>query len=145
MKHLLLRSIAGAGLILFGLTAGVQAAPQRDDDAYHRDRDDYYRGDQWRARMFDRIREDLNHVQTNVFGAVTGDQYRLDRAKQELGELQSAYSEHRYNERALDDVINALQRVVADNRLKDRDRDMLNNDLNHLREFREHHDEWFRR
>src|SRR5579871_4060933 len=140
MKHLLLRSIAGAGLILFGLTAGVQAAPQRDDDAYHRDRDDYYRGDQWRARMFDRIRDDLNHVQTNVFGAVTGDQYRLDRAKQELGELQSAYSEHRYNERALDDVINALQRVVADNRLRDRDRDMLNNDLNHLREFREHHD-----
>jgi hypothetical protein len=143
MKRIFLRTIAGTGMILFGLTASIQAQPPHDDDAYHRGRDDYYRGEQWRARMFDHVRDDLNHVQTSVFGAVTGDQFRLDRAKQELGELQSAYSEHRYNERALDDVIHALQRVVSDNRLRDRDRDMLNNDLQRLREFREHHNDWW--
>jgi hypothetical protein len=141
MKHLLLRTVAGTGLVLFGLTASMQAQRPRDDDSYHRDRDDYYRGDQWRARMFDRIRDDLNHVQTTWFSG-GGDQYRLDRAKQELNELQTSMAEHRYNERALDDVVAAMQRVVSDNRLSDRDRSILNDDLARLRQFRERHDEW---
>jgi len=141
MKHLLLRTVAGTGLMLFGLTASMQAQRPRDDDSYHRDRDDYFRGDQWRARMFDRIRDDLNHVQTTWFSG-GGDQYRIDRAKQELNELQTAMAEHRYNERALDDVVAAMQRVVSDNRLSDRDRSILNDDLARLRQFRERHDEW---
>jgi hypothetical protein len=141
MKHLLIRTVAGTGLMLFGLTASMQAQRPRDDDSYHRDRDDYFRGDQWRARMFDRVRDDLNHVQTTWFSG-GGDQYRIDRAKQELNELQTAMAEHRYNERALDDVVNAMQRVVSDNRLSDRDRSILNDDLARLRQFRERHDEW---
>lgn len=141
MKHLLLRTVAGTGLMLFGLTASMQAQRPRDDDSYHRDRDDYFRGDQWRARMFDHIRDDLNHVQTTWFSG-GGDQYRIDRAKQELNELQTSMAEHRYNERALDDVVNAMQRVVSDNRLSDRDRSILNDDLARLRQFRAHHDEW---
>jgi hypothetical protein len=141
MKHLLLRTVAGTGLMLFGLNASMQAQRPRDDDSYHRDRDDYFRGDQWRARMFDRVRDDLNHVQTTWFSG-GGDQYRLDRAKQELNELQTAMAEHRYNERALDDVVAAMQRVVSDNRLSDRDRSILNDDLVRLRQFRERHDEW---
>jgi hypothetical protein len=91
--------------------------------------------------MFDRVRDDLNHVQTTWFSG-GGDQYRIDRAKQELNELQTAMAEHRYNERALDDVVNAMQRVVSDNRLSDRDRSILNDDLARLRQFRERHDEW---
>ena len=141
MKHLLLRTVAGTGLMLFGVSASMQAQRPRDDDSYHRDRDDYYRGDQWRARMFDRIRDDLNHVQTTWFSG-GGDQYRIDKAKQELNELQTAMAEHRYNERALDDVVVAMQRVVSDNRLSDRDRSILNDDLARLRQFRERHDEW---
>jgi hypothetical protein len=141
MKHLLIRTVAGTGLMLFGLTASMQAQRPRDDDSYHRDRDDYFRGDQWRARMFDRVRDDLNHVQTTWFSG-GGDQYRIDRAKQELNELQTAMVEHRFNERALDDVINAMQRVVSDNRLSDRDRSILNDDLARLRQFRDRHDEW---
>jgi hypothetical protein len=108
---------------------------------YHRDRDDFYRGDQWRARIFDRVRDDLNHVQTTWFSGV-GDQYRIDKAKQELNELQTAMAEHRYDEHALDDVISALQRVLSDNRLSERDREILNDDLGRLRQFREHHDDW---
>jgi hypothetical protein len=142
MKHLLLRTIAGTSLMLFGLSASMQAQPPRDDDAYHRDRDDYYRGDQWRARLFDRVRADLDHVQTTWFPS--GDQYRLAKAKQELSELQAAMADHRYDERALDDVLAAMQRVVSDNRLSNRDRDILNDDMGRLRQFREHHDDWDR-
>jgi len=141
MKHLLLRTVAGTGLVLFGLTASVQAQRPRDDDSYHRDRDDYYRGDQWRARMFEKVRDDLNHVQTTWFGS-GGDEYRLAKARQELDELQRAMADHRYDQRALDDVISAIQRVVSDNRLSGRDRDILNDDLSRLRQYRERHDEW---
>ena len=141
MRHIFLRTIAGSGLLLFGLTGGMQAQRPRDDDSYHRDRDDYYRGDQWRARFFERIRDDLNHVQTTWFTS-GGDQYRLNRAKEELGEMQNQLAEHRYNEREVDDVIGTLQRVVSDNRLSDRDRDILNNDVARLREFRERHNDW---
>jgi hypothetical protein len=91
--------------------------------------------------MFDRVRDDLNHLQTTWFSG-GGDQYRIGRAKQELNELQTAMAEHRYNERALDDVISAMQRVVSDNRLSERDREILNDDLGRLRQFREHHDDW---
>jgi hypothetical protein len=35
-----------------------------------------------------------------------------------------------------------MQRVVNDNRLSNRDREILNDDLNRLRKFRERHDEW---
>jgi hypothetical protein len=141
MKHLLIRTIAGTGLMLFGLTASMQAQRPRDDDSYHRDRDDYYRGDQWRARFFERIRDDLNHVQTSTF-PLSRDEYRIARTKQELGELQNDLAEHRYNERGVNDVIDALQRVVSDNRLGGRDREILSDDLNRLREFRERHAEW---
>ena len=141
MRHLLLRTIAGTGLLLFGISASIQAQPPRDDDRYHRDRDDYYRGEQWRARVFDRVRDDLNHVQTTWFPG-NSDQYRIGKAKQELNELQTAMADHRYDERVLDDVISAMQRVVSDNRLSDRDRDILNDDIGRLRQFREHHDDW---
>ena len=141
MKHLLLRTIAGTGLMLLGLTASMQAQRPRDDDAYHRDRDDYYRGNQWRARFFERIRDDLNHVQSVTFPLST-DEYRIARTKQELNELQNQLADHRYNEQELDEVISAMQRVVSDNRLSNRDRDILNDDLDRLRQFRERHNDW---
>jgi hypothetical protein len=141
MKHLLIRTIAGTSLMLFGLSAGMQAQPPRDDDAYHRDRDDYYRGDRWRARMFDRVRDDVNHIQTTSFSGIR-DQYRLERVNQQLGDLQSQMADHRYNERVLDDVISTLQRVATDDHVSARDRDILTDDISRLRQFHEHHDDW---
>ena len=37
-------------------------------------------------------------------------------------------------------MIGALGKVVADNRLSARDRDMLTDDLTRLRDYREHHE-----
>lgn len=141
MKHLILRTVAATGLLLFGLGASMQAQPARDDDAYHRDRDDYYRGDQWRARMFDRVRDDLSHIQATSFAGIR-DEYRLDRVKQQLGDLQSLMADHRYNAAELDDVLNRLQRVASDSHLSGRDRDILNDDISRLHQFRDHHEEW---
>jgi len=129
----------GSGLLLLGLTAYTQDRDRdrdRDEDRYHR----IQRGeDWWRGRMFERIREDLDHVQSVTF-PFSADQYRLNRVKQELNELQAKLAENRYDQPELDDVISAMQRVVSDNHLSGRDRDLLNDDLSRLRAFREHHD-----
>jgi len=113
----------------------------RDDDVYHRDRDDRFRGEDWRQRFFERIREDLDHVQSGAFPS-GADQYRLARTRQELDELQSKLAAGRYDQRELDEVIGALDRVVRDNRLSYRDRDVLTDDLNRLRDFRVRHNDY---
>jgi hypothetical protein len=113
----------------------------RDDDAYHRDRDDRFRGNDWRQRFFERIREDLDHVQSKAF-PFGADQYRLTRTRQELDELQGKLAAGRYDQRELDEVIGALGQVVRDNRLSRGDRDVLNDDLNRLRDFRARHNDY---
>ncbi|HWZ33147.1 MAG TPA: hypothetical protein VNX18_17515 [Bryobacteraceae bacterium] len=108
----------------------------RDEDAYHRDRDDWYRGE-WRARLFEHVRDDLDHAARASF-PFGEDRYRIARTRQQLDELQSQMAGGRFDRRELDDVIAALARVVRDNRLSGRDRDILNDDLNRLREVRDH-------
>jgi hypothetical protein len=147
MKNIIMKSLAGAGLLVFSLTASAQDRDRdrdrdRDNDSYHHDRDDAFRGE-WRGHLFERVRADLDHVQTVTF-PFSRDEYRLTRTKQELNELQDKLANRQYDERELDEVISALSRVVSDNRLSPRDRDILSDDLNRLREYREHHEGWGR-
>ena len=144
MKRFLFSAIIVSSVGLFGSSAFAQDRDRderyRDDEQYHR-----YSRDQnwWTNRLFERIRQDIDHVQsgTPIF---SGDQFRLSRTKQELNELQNNAAGGRFDDRDLDDVINALQRVVADNRLFGRDREMLSDDLNRLREYREHRERYYR-
>jgi hypothetical protein len=130
MKHSFLATIAASGLLLFAVSAVAQ----------DRDRDDDRRRDESRhARMFQQVRDDVSKVQEET-PYFSSDQFRLVRVKEELGELQDKYDRHGYDGEALDDVIHALDRVVSDNHLAGRERDMLNDDLNRLKEFREHHE-----
>lgn len=146
MNHLIRKSLAVGAVLAFVGAAGAQDRDRdrnRDYDWYHQDRDDRYRDDRWRSRLFWQVREDLEHVQSATF-PFGRDQYRLTRTKQELNELQDKLAAGRYDERELDEVIGAMQRVVSDNRLSPRDRDVLNDDLHRLREYREHHEGWGR-
>jgi hypothetical protein len=129
------------GLVAFGLS-NAQASPQRDrdDPAWYQSRDQFYKGEGWRARMFDRVREDVARVQQDSFAS--GDEYRLSKTVDELNDLQSKLTASNYDEPELDRVIAALGRVVADNRLTPRDRDMLTDDLSRLRDYRDHHANW---
>jgi hypothetical protein len=117
---------------------------RRDEEAYHHDRDDWYRGPDWRQRFFEHIREDVDHVRSKTF-PFGGDQYRLANTIQQLNELQDKLARGRYDERELSDVIEALGRVVRDNRLSPRDRDVLSDDLNRMRDFRSRRGDWDRR
>jgi hypothetical protein len=133
MKHLVLRSLVGSSLLLFAVTTFAQDRP---DDRYHQsDRDEGF----WRGHLFERVRADLDHVQS-VTPIFSGDEYRLTKVKEELGQLQRRFDDHGYDSAKMDDVIAAMQHVVSDNHLSGRDREMLSDDVVHLREFQDHHD-----
>jgi|ERR1700722_1434628 hypothetical protein len=139
----------GAGEYRFRLSWGGEMGERREQGARDRDRDgDYaqererfFQGEGWRRNLFQRVREDVEHVEHSTL-PFTGDRARLSRTVTELNELQGKLSQGRYDERQLGDVMGALRAVVEENRLSPRDRDALSDDLNRLREFRERHDEY---
>jgi hypothetical protein len=141
-RSILINSVTGAGLLVFALSATAQDRP-RDDDSYHSDRDARFHDEHWRGRLFDDVREDVQHVQSTTWPG-GGDQYRLGKTIDELNQLQGKLASHVYDERDLDDVIGVLARVVSDNRMAPRDRDILSDDLSRLRDYREHHADWNR-
>lgn len=143
MKSLLFSSMAGAGFLLFSLTAVAQDRLGQDQ-IYHSDRDTYFHGDHWRARVFERVREDVEHVRSTAWPSGGGDEYRLDKTISQLNDLQGKLANHDYDERELDDVIASLGRVASFNRMPSRDRDILIDDVARLREYREHHADWDR-
>ena len=112
--------------------------PDRDYDRWHDERRGWGR-EQWRSRIFERVRADLDHVESETFSG-RGDMYRLGQARRELDEMQAKLAAGRYDERELDDVIATLRNVVRDNRMSARDRDILSDDLERLRDFRQRHD-----
>jgi hypothetical protein len=115
-----------------------QERDQRDQDVYHRDREQWFGNGNWQGHLFARVKEDLSHIQSVTF-PFSGDQYRLSRTLQQLDLLQSKLSAGRYDQQALDEVIGALQQVAQDNRLSPRDRSALGDDVNRLRDFRARH------
>ncbi len=112
-----------------------------DMDAYYGDRDAFFRGNNGRAMLFQRIRQDLDHATSGAF-PFTGDRARLERTRMELDELQQKLARGFYDERQLDETTAALQAVVEGNRLAPRDRAMLTDDLNRMRDFRARHDDY---
>ena len=132
----ILRSATAATAFL--ILAGAAMAQSPD---WYEHREERFRGEGWRARMFTEIKEDLDHVQAKTF-PVGRDEFRLVRTKQELDQLQGDLAAHRYTEAKLDEVIGTLQKVVADNRMSGKDREILNDDLQRLRDYRAHHESW---
>jgi hypothetical protein len=141
MKHTLLSGAACAGLLFFAMAVGNAAAQTyHDDDTWHNTRQGYFTGNNWRMHLFERVQADLDHVQSGAFAGA--DEFRIVRTKQEVSELQIKLTQGKYDQPELDDVIAGIERVLADNRLDPRDRDMLNDDLSRVRDYRAHHEDW---
>ena len=136
MKHIFTTGLVAIALL--GLNAFAQG------DWYH-DRDERFRGEQWRAHLFEHVRVDLDHVGSAIFAAPR-ERRRLDTTKRELADLQNQMMQTggHYNERELNDVIDSMVKSANDQRLAPRDREMLNDDLNRLRDYRANHDHWMR-
>lgn len=108
---------------------------------YQNERERFFQGDAWRKNLFQRVREDVEHLQHSTF-PFTGDQSRLSRTIFELNELQGKLSQGRFDDHELDDVMYSLTNVLQNNRLSARDREILTDDLRRMREFRDHHDDY---
>jgi hypothetical protein len=139
-RNVLFGSLAGATLLLLSFAPSLAA---QDRDEYHHDRDAYFQGENWHQRLFERVREDVQHVQSVTWPG-GGDQYRLDKTMDQLTDLQAKLANRVYDETELDRVIDTLGRVASYNRMAPRDRDILNDDIARLREYREHHADWVR-
>ncbi len=124
-----------------GFRGGLDRDGDREHQGYQTERDRFFQGEGWRRNLFQRVREDVEHLQHSTF-PFTGDQSRLSRTIFELNELQGKLSQGRYDEHELDDVMYSLTNVLQYNRLSPQDRDVLGDDLRRLREFREHHDDY---
>ena len=78
----------GGGRRNFEYQPGPAPQPaERDPDAYYRNRDAWFRGQNWREQLFQRVRQDVEYVQAVTFPG-GGDQFRLARTLEELDELQ---------------------------------------------------------
>lgn len=123
MKRLLATTLAGSALLLFTVSANAQYP--RGDRYY--DRDDYRnRG----GGILERVRADVDRAESHSY-ANGGDRKRFDRVREELNDFQRTGNPHELNE-----AISRLQKVVNENRLAPRDRDMLADDLYRMRDFR---------
>ena len=123
------------------ITAGVfiaalafSAAAQ---DWYH-DRDERFRGEEWRPHIFMHVRTDLEHVWSAV-RASDQERRRLEKTKEELTQMQSDFDHGRWDNGILNDVIDSIRKSSNDDRLAPRDRTVLADDLVRLKEFQDQH------
>ncbi|MBV8842242.1 MAG: hypothetical protein JO307_05465 [Bryobacterales bacterium] len=138
MKRLFLGTIV-SGLVLFATPGFAQDREQGREGRYENRDEGYYKG-----HLFDRVREDVERVEANTH-AFSADEFRLTRVKQELNEMHQSAANGRIEERRLDDVITAIEKVIADNRMPERDRMMLQEDVRHLRAYKEHNERYYPR
>jgi hypothetical protein len=80
--------------------------------------------------ILERVRADLDRAESHSYGN-GGDRKRFNNVRQELNDFRRSGNPHELNE-----AISKLQKVVNDNRLAPRDRDILADDLYRMREFR---------
>ncbi|MGB6942842.1 MAG: hypothetical protein WBE37_10630 [Bryobacteraceae bacterium] len=137
-------SIAGLSLLVFSLTAAApDRNPSQDENSFHADRDAYFNGEHWHARLFERVKADVEHVRAAAWPR-GGDDFRLDKTVAELDQLQSQYAKKVYDDSELQRVIDTLGKVASFNRMPARERKIIDDDINRLRQYRADHADWFR-
>jgi len=65
-----------------------------------------------------------------------GDRYRIDAAREQVNDVENMLNSGSFSRRELNEAIWALRRVLDNNTLSERTRDMLENDLNRMQQMR---------
>ncbi len=119
-----------SGFIIAAFASSVVA-----QDWYH-EREERYRGD-WRPHLFTHVRADLDHVWSGR--AADRERERLQKTKDELAQMQTDLDHGRWDNGILNDVIDSIRKSADDDRLPPRDRAVLADDVNRLKEFQDQH------
>jgi hypothetical protein len=104
---------------------------------WYRDRDERFRGEEWRHHLFTHVRTDLEHVWSGR--AADRERNRLDKTEAELTKMQTDLDAGRWDNGVLNDVIDSIRKSSNDDRLDPRDRDVLADDIRRLKEFQDEH------
>jgi hypothetical protein len=126
--------LAGTGVLIFGLAANAQYPPRSGSQEGYPRYQDEDRGRDPNV-MFDRIQRNLERAQQGTF-PFSAERARVSRAREALTEVQRDWNNGRLDRRALNEAIGSLERIMETNQLSDRNRDLLNFDLERLRDFR---------
>jgi hypothetical protein len=124
--------------IAFVMAALVMSAMAQD---WYHDREERFRGEGWRPKVFLHVRTDLEHI-WGVNHASDTERRRIDRTKEELTKMQADLDQKRWDNGLLNDVIDSLRKSANDNRLPPRDREVLADDVNRLKDYQDHHNQW---
>ena len=135
MRHFL-ATIASSTLLLFSVAASAQQYPPRADDRYYENRD--------RGMFMERVQADLDRAESTAYPS-SSDAYRIARAREDMSDFQRKMDVGTYDSRALTAAIVSVQRIVDNNRLYDRIRDSLVDDLSRLRDMRERYESGYER
>ena len=106
-------------------------------DWYH-EREERFRGEGWRAKVFLHVRTDLEHI-WSANRAADKERERIERTKEELTKMQADLDRGRWDNGMVNDVIDSLRKSANDDRLARRDRDVLADDVNRVKDFQDHH------
>lgn len=134
MKITSIKGLTAAALLL--TSTGVFAQDGRYGNSPGGERREVAYAPGQREIPLDRVRADLDQMSRNLFYLSRTDRARFDRVRVEIAQFQAKWQRGRFDWRELDDVTRALRAVVAQNRLRPPDRDLLERDLVRLREFR---------
>jgi hypothetical protein len=122
-------------LLTTGVILAAFACSAAAQDWYH-DRDARFRGE-WRPHLFTYVRQDLDHIWAGH--AAEQERARLQRTEQELTKMQADLDHGRWDNGILNDVIDSIRKSSDDQRLAPRDRSILADDVNRLKEFQDQH------
>ncbi len=129
-------------IMIAGLLVAALALSALGQDWY-REREERFRGEEWRSRIFVHVRTDLDHI-WSAFRASNKERKRLERTKEELTKMQADLDQGRFDNGILNDVIDSLRKSSNDERLAPRDREVLADDLIRLKDYQDHHNHWRR-
>jgi hypothetical protein len=120
------------GVIIAALALSAVA-----QDWYH-DREARFHGEEWRPHIFMHVRTDLEHT-WSVARASDKERVRLEKTKEELTKMQADLDHGRWDNGILNDVIDSIRKSSTDDRLAERDRAVLADDVVRLKEFQDRH------
>src|ERR1700722_19225569 len=120
-----------------GIILGALAFTAAAQDWYH-DREERFRGEGWRPHIFMNVRADLEHIWSAV-RASDKERTRLEKTKEELAKMQADLDQSRWDNGILNDVIDSIRKSSTDDRLAERDRAVLADDVVRLKQFQDQH------
>jgi hypothetical protein len=122
-------------IMLIPVIAGLAVSVSAQD--WYQEREQRFHGDDWKPHLFLNVRADLEHIWSDRAHEKEID--RIRKTEDELTKMQADLDQTRWDNGLLNDVIDSLRKSANDDRLTRRDRDILADDVNRLKDFQDMH------